>query len=76
MDMAEIGANIRSCRTEKNMTMEDLGKAIGKPWYAATMLLTFASSSALFQSILCKNPSSVGFTSLGVYGRYGIGCEE
>lgn len=30
MDMAEIGANIRSCRTEKNMTMEDLGKAIGK----------------------------------------------
>lgn len=27
MDMAEIGANIRSCRTEKNMTMEDLGKS-------------------------------------------------
>ena len=30
MDMAEIGANIRSCRTEKDMTMEELGKAIGK----------------------------------------------
>ena len=29
MDMAEIGANIRSCRTEKNMTMEELGKAVG-----------------------------------------------
>ena len=26
MDMAEIGANIRSCRTEKDMTMEELGK--------------------------------------------------
>ncbi len=30
MDIAEIGANIRSCRTEKDMTMEELGKAIGK----------------------------------------------
>ena len=30
MDMAEIGMNIRSCRAEKDMTMEDLGKAIGK----------------------------------------------
>ena len=30
MDMGEIGANIRSCRTEKDMTMEELGKAIGK----------------------------------------------
>lgn len=26
MDMAEIGANIRSCRTEKDMTMEELGR--------------------------------------------------
>ena len=30
MDMAEIGANIRICMTEKDMTIGELGKAICK----------------------------------------------
>lgn len=38
MDMAEIGANIRSCRTEKGMTMEKLGKAIGKSQSAVAVM--------------------------------------
>ena len=44
MDMAEIGANIRSCRTEKDMTMEELGKAIGKSQSAASSLIKIAEA--------------------------------
>ena len=30
MVITDVGKNIRLCRTEKGMTMDDLGKAIGK----------------------------------------------
>lgn len=62
MDMAEIGANIRSCRTEKDMTMEELGKAIGKSQSAdeqfkpdATLRIFSAEDRRTIAGILVMN---------------------
>lgn len=59
MDMAEIGANIRSCRTEKDMTMEELGKAIGKSQSAvADYEKGRVDIPGIFPHQNCRNPGN------------------